>query len=87
MELGVRCAKGSMGVQKGYPLSLILFGACIDRIEELKENETQAKGLQAPVLGYDVTMLLIYTNDVVLFTNGVVYLTVSCGCFTSIFPY
>ena len=61
--------KSTIGVKQGCPLSPILFGLCIDELEEMVTKFAKEECVQEVVIGNVVTMLLLYADDVVFFAN------------------
>ena len=62
----------NMGVKQGCPLSsTTLFGLCIDKLEEMVNKVAREEGLNAPKLMQHVILLLLYVDDVVLFSYDV----------------
>ena len=60
-----------MGVKQGCPLSPTLFGLCIDKLEEVVNRVAREEGLDAPKLMQQVILLLLYADDVVIFSYDV----------------
>ena len=61
----------NMGVKQGCPLSPTLFGLCIDKLEEVVNKVAREEGLNSPKLMQHVILLLLYADDVVLFSYDV----------------
>ena len=60
-----------MGVKQGCPLSPILFGLCIDKLVEVVNKVAREEGLNAPKLMQNFILLLLYADDVALFSYDV----------------
>ena len=60
-----------MGVKQGCPLSPTLFGLCIDKLEELVNRVAKEEKLDAPKLMHQVILLLLYADDVLLFSYDI----------------
>ena len=61
-----------MGVKQGCSLSLTLFGLCIfGKLEEVMNKVAREEELNAPKLMQHVILLLLYADDVVLFSYDV----------------
>ena len=60
----------NMGVKQGCPLSPTLFGLCIDQIEDFIPQEL-VEDIDGPAIGKFTLLLLIYADDVVLFTYDI----------------
>ena len=58
-----------IGVKQGCPLSPMLFGLCIDRLEQMVQEYALQEGIKEVLIGNAVIMLLLYADDVVLFTH------------------
>ena len=56
-------------VKQGCPLSPTLFGLCIDRLEQMVQEYALQEGIKEVLIGNAVIMLLLYADDVVLFTH------------------
>ena len=60
-----------IGVKQGCPLSPTLFGLCIDRLEHMVHEHAHKEGITNVLIGNAVLLLLLYADDVVLFTHSV----------------
>ena len=58
-----------MGVKKCCTLSHTLFVLCIDKLEETLLKVIHEEEISIPHTGMHVILLLLYANDVVLFTH------------------
>jgi hypothetical protein len=58
----------NMGVKQGCPLSPTLFGLCIDKLEKLINKVAKEEKLDGPKLMHQFILLLLYADDVVLFS-------------------
>ena len=61
----------NMVVKQGCSLSPTLFGLCIDKLEELVNRVAKEEKLDAPKLMHQVILLLLYADDVVLFSYDI----------------
>ena len=58
----------NMGVKQDCPLSPTLFGLCIDQLEEVI-TQSMGEEVDMPKIGTITLLLLIYADDVVLFSH------------------
>ena len=58
-------------MSKEGTLSPTLFGLCIDKLEEAVNRVTREEGLDAPKLIQQVILLLLYANDMIIFSYDV----------------
>ena len=52
------------GVNQGCPLSLTLFGLCINKLEEIVNKAAKEKGLDGQEFIQEFIFLLLYVEDV-----------------------
>eukprot|EP00249_Psilotum_nudum_P014414 c24809_g1_i1 orf=143-907(+) len=60
----------NMGVKQGCPLSPTLFGLYIDKLEDLVNVAASKEEMSSPHLAGHKIRLLLYADDVVIFTNS-----------------
>lgn len=56
----------NIGFKRGCLLSHILFGFCIDRLEQMVLKFVHQEGIEEFVVGNVITMLLLYADDIIL---------------------
>ena len=61
-----------MEVKQGCPISPILFGLCIDKLKEVVNRIAREDGLDAPEIMQQVILLLLYADNVVIFSYDVI---------------
>ena len=61
----------NMGVEQRCPLLPTLFYLCMDKVEEIINKTTKQEWLDGSELMWDLTFILVYTNDVELFSYNV----------------
>ena len=59
-----------IGVKQSYPLSPTLFGVCIDELEQIVVKFVNDESIEEVVIENVVIILLLYTNDIVLFGDA-----------------
>ena len=60
--------ESNMGVKQGCTLSPMLFGLCIDKLEETL-LKIMHEGISIPHIGMYVILLLLHANDVIFLTH------------------
>ena len=61
----------NMGVKQWCPLSPTLFVLCIDKLKEIVNKAPKEDGLYGPKLMHELVFLLLYSNNVVLFSYNI----------------
>ena len=63
------CFTCTIGLKKGCPISTIIFGTCIDELEQMVAKVVNKKSIEEVGIGIVVIMLLLWGDGVVSSAN------------------